>query len=414
MFLKRCRLRFPKGTFAYSKLLVIGILVPALLAPGFAFSQSRKELEERRKRLQQEIRQTSTQLKATRDKEAATLRRYLTLQRQIRSREELVENLRSEIEFVDQRIVRTLEVLEALESDATRLQKEYSAMLRVAMRQKLNQSALLFLFSAKSMNDAFRRWQFLRQFERYRARQARLILETQRTLSEKTTSLAERRKEKQQMLGTLQVEQVQLQGELAKKNDLLRSLKSDERKLAGELGRQQEAQNKLNNAIESIIQQEIAALRKRTRSAEPGSGKSEGSSLEASRFGQYQGSLPWPLQGGTIVRTFGTQQHPRFKDVKTQSNGIDIRANSDLSVRAVYDGRVVGVRAIPGSQNTLIVQHGAYYTVYSNLAEVWVQRDNQVSANQEIGRLGRSEPELHFEIWREQSKLNPAAWISRN
>jgi murein DD-endopeptidase MepM/ murein hydrolase activator NlpD len=100
--------------------------------------------------------------------------------------------------------------------------------------------------------------------------------------------------------------------------------------------------------------------------------------------------------------------------VKTQSNGIDIRANSDLSVRAVYDGRVVGVRAIPGSQNTLIVQHGAYYTVYSNLAEVWVQRDNQVSANQEIGRLGRSEPELHFEIWREQSKLNPAAWISRN
>jgi septal ring factor EnvC (AmiA/AmiB activator) len=238
--------------------LVVGILVPALLAPGFAFSQSRKELEERRKRLQQEIRQTSTQLKATRDKEAATLRRYLTLQRQIRSREELVENLRSEIEFVDQRIVRTLEVLEALEGDANRLQKEYSAMLRVAMRQKLNQSALLFLFSANSMNDAFRRWQFLRQFERYRARQARLILETQRTLSEKTASLAERRKEKQQMLGTLQVEQIQLQGELVKKNDLLRSLKSDERKLAGELGRQQEAQNKLNNAIESIIQQEIA------------------------------------------------------------------------------------------------------------------------------------------------------------
>ncbi len=414
MFLKTCPLRFPKGTFAYSKLLVVGILVSALLAPALAFSQSRKELEERRKRLQQEIRQTSTQLKATRDKEAATLKRYLTLQRQIRSREALVENLHQEIEFVDQRIVRTLEVLEALEGDASRLQKEYSAMMRVALRQKLNQSALLFLFSAQSMNDAFRRWQFLRQFERYRARQARLILETQRTLSEKTTSLAERRKEKQQMLSALEIEQIQLQGELIKKDGLLKSLKSDERKLAGELGRQQEAQNKLNNAIESIIQQEIAASRRRTRIAEPGSSRAEGSGVESSRFGQYRGNLPWPLQGGTIVRSFGTQQHPRFKDVKTQSNGIDIRASSDLDVRAVYDGRVVGVRAIPGSQNTLIVQHGSYYTVYSNLAEVFVQRDNQVSANQEIGRLSRSEPELHFEIWREQSKLNPAAWMSRN
>ncbi len=403
----------PKGICAYSKPLVLGILLVATFSSTFA--QTRKELEEKRKRLQQDIRQTSTQLKTTQKKEAATLKVFMTLQLQIRSRQELVQNLHTEIAFVDQRIARTTEVLEALESDILRLQKDYSGMLRIALRQKLNQSALLFLFSARDVNDAFRRWQYLRQFERYRGRQARLIRETQRTLEDKTANLAAQREEKAQMLSTLEIEQVQLKGALAQKDVLLKTLKSDEKKLVSELNKQQEAQRSLNNAIESVIQQEMAAIRKRTKNTESAAIKPvENKTNAASPFRQRKGTLPSPLPSGTIIRSFGTQQHPRYKDVKTQSNGIDLRATGEYSVHAVYDGRVVGIKSIPGHQNTLIIQHGTYYTVYSNLAEVFVRRESQVTANQEIGRLSSTEPELHFEIWQEQSKLDPEHWISRN
>ncbi|MBK6946745.1 MAG: M23 family metallopeptidase [Haliscomenobacter sp.] len=120
----------------------------------------------------------------------------------------------------------------------------------------------------------------------------------------------------------------------------------------------------------------------------------------------------FPLQGGEIVRQFGTHQHPKFKEVKTQSNGIDIRAGQNVSVRCVFEGRVVGIQYIPGYQNTLILQHGAYYSVYSNLNEIFVTRGDSVTASQEIGRVSREKPELHFELWREKNRLNPEDWLS--
>ncbi|MBK7338552.1 MAG: M23 family metallopeptidase [Saprospirales bacterium] len=77
-----------------------------------------------------------------------------------------------------------------------------------------------------------------------------------------------------------------------------------------------------------------------------------------------------------------------------------------------FEGRVVGIQFIPGYQNTLILQHGEYYSVYSNLNEIFVKRGDSVSAGQEIGRVSREKPELHFELWREKNRLNPEDWLS--
>lgn len=382
-----------------------------LLCTVSAFSQNRKDLEDKRKRLQQEIKQTSGQLQQTQRQEKATLKVYFTLQNQIQTRQARVQNLQSELNLIDQRILRTTEVLDALQSDLRQLQTDYGSMMRTAFRMRMSQSALLFLFSAKDVNQAFRRWQYLRQMERYRSKQASLIKETQRTLQEKTTHLATRKEEQTRMLDALQSEQGKLKNELVQQDALLKNLKSDERKLLSELRKQQDAQQKLNKIIESVIQQELAAQRRRDKNtptpATPVSGNTR------SAFQQAKGRLPNPLPGSTLIRSFGTQQHPRFKDVQTQSNGIDLQATNQFSVQTVSDGKVVAIKSIPGHQNTLIIQHGAYYTVYSNLAEVLVRLGADVTANQEIGRLSKNEPELHFEIWLEQSKLNPADWIAR-
>ncbi|MBP9077692.1 MAG: peptidoglycan DD-metalloendopeptidase family protein [Haliscomenobacter sp.] len=389
-----------------------GLLLLVLVLPP-SWGQSRKDLEDKRKNLLRDIQQTNTQLKNTQKEEKATLHVFLTLQNQIRNRQQLVQNLEKEIGYAEESMTRTQSVLESLEEDTRQLKEEYSRMLRMAFRHKLNQTTLLFLFSAQNFNEAFRRWQYLRQYDRYRNKQARLIRETQRTLEEKTRLLAERKQEKEAMLAAMQQQQTHLKKELNEKNSLLNTLKASERKLAAELSKQQEAHQKLNYAIEAVIKQEMLAIRKKARTPEAiADNKRESEAPSRSLFRQKKGALPSPLQGGEIVRQFGTHQHPKYKEVKTQSNGIDIRAGQNVSVRCVFEGRVVGIQFIPGYQNTLILQHGEYYSVYSNLNEIFVKRGDSVSAGQEIGRVSREKPELHFELWREKNRLNPEDWLS--
>lgn len=413
MSLKACLLKFRNAISGVpSRHWLAGLFLFVLVLPA-SWGQSRKELEDKRKNLLRDIQQTNTQLKNTQKEEKATLQVFFTLQKQIRNRQQLVQNLEKEIGYAEESISRTQAVLESLEEDTRQLKQEYSQMLRMAFRHKLNQTALLFLFSAQDFNEAFRRWQYLRQYDRYRNKQARLIRETQRTLEEKTRLLSERKLEKETMLASMQQQQSHLNKELNAKNSLLTSLKASERKLASELSKQQEAHQKLNNAIESVIRQEMLAIRKKSRTSEAiADNNKEPETPSSSLFRQKKGILPFPLQGGEIVRQFGTHQHPKYKEVKTQSNGIDIRAGQNVSVRCIFEGRVAGIQYIPGYQNTLILQHGSYYTVYSNLNEIFVKRGDSVTSGQEIGRVSREKPELHFELWREKNRLNPEDWLS--
>ena len=178
----------------------ISFLLVFLLLPSFLFCQQRKELEVRRKRLINEIRVTTTRLNETKKTHEATLDRYLTLKKQIQNRRQLIQTLGQEIQVSTARINRSTEVAEALTADVERLKEEYGQLLRSAYRQKLNQTDLLFIFSASSFNEAYRRWQYLKQYDNYRQKQARLIGETQATLNEKIEQLEISKEEKQKLL----------------------------------------------------------------------------------------------------------------------------------------------------------------------------------------------------------------------
>lgn len=380
-------------------------------------AQTRKELVDKRKRLIEEIRETETSLKKTQEDKEQTLTRFFALQNQIQKRQLLVTTLRAEIEFTHESIERTREVLASLEDDIVRLKREYAGMLRTAYRQKVNQSFLLFLFSANGLNDAFRRWQYLRQYDRFRRRQADLIAETQHTLEAKTRQLEQRRLEKEQLLLSEQNQKELLGRELQDKDRLLKGLKSDESRLVAELERQRRAHEQLNSAIETIIQDEMARKRKAARTTEAlaATGAESPGAAGASNTGfeGRKGSLPWPVNEGEITRYFGTQSHPSIKTVKITNNGIDIRTEVESNVFAVYDGQVAGTQYIPGYQYMIILQHGTYYTVYSNLEEIYVKRGDRVSAQEPIGRLGSRKPEVHFEVWREKERLDPTQWVNK-
>ncbi len=388
----------------------IALLCCLLALPGFG--QNRKELEDKRKQLIQDIKKTSGKLEATQKSKAATFERFATLQKQIGKRQQLIRTLRDEIAYTEESIARTNEVIESLTNDIARLKADYASMLRTAYRHRTGNTLVMFLFASDNFNQAFQRWQYIRQYHRYREKQAKLIQETQQMLSDKATQLETRKKEKENLLVSQQSQTLLLDRELHDKDKMLKTLNKDESRLAAELNRQQKAHNRLNESIEAIIREEMARKRKAARTTEAlSAGAPEAEDPVSGEFVQRKGRLPWPIKGA-VVRSFGVQAHPTLKGIEITNNGIDIKAGGSSEVQAVYAGKVAGTQFIPGYQNLVILQHGNYYTVYSNLEDVFVRRGETVDAAQRIGSLG-SKKELHFELWKEKQHLNPVHWLSK-
>ena len=415
----RYALRYPKDILVWIRPSgqILLMLLCLLLALPSLHSQNRRELEDKRKSLLRDIDKTSTELDKTKATKAANLNRYLALQSQIKKRRQVIHTLQDEIEHAEAGIQRAQEVTAALSEDIERLRKDYAVLLRRAHRMRQNQSGMLFLFSATGLNDAFQRWQYLRQYERHRRRQAALIEETRIALQARTTQLQSRIEEKQRLLGTQEQQRELLGREMEDKDRTIQVLKKDESKLAAQLEKQQKSHQKLNDAIEFVIRDEVTKKKQAARNPETLKNFSAKTAAEEERedaispFSKKKGKLPWPVSGGSVIRKYGQQPHPTLKNVQVTNNGIDIRAGSRAAVSVVFEGKVVGVQFIPGYKNTVVVQHERYYTVYSNLQEVLVSKGDELSAGQTIGSLSGETPELHFEVWREKQRLNPASWI---
>ena len=390
-------------------------LIAAVLCCLTVSAQQKKELEERRKRLMREIALTSSLLNETTRNRSATYDLYVTLQNQIVKRKQLVLTLRKEIQYTAENIERTQDVIAALESDTEQLEEEYAEMARQAYRFKLSNNHLFFLFSADGFNDAFQRWRYLKQYDEYRKKQAHLIMATQKTLEQKIGNLELRKAEKEKLLSSEVKQHRMLNKELDDKNKILQALRSDEKRLKKDLDTQEKDRRRLDDSIKDIIRSEVATKKKEPITVEiinSASGK------DATRLFQSQrGKLPWPVSKGVITRRFGKQAHPTLKKIEISNNGIDIRADRMAEVRAVFEGKVVGLTFVPGYNNMLIIQHGDYYSVYSNLDEVFVKKGDKVDDKQALGKLSVNSKsnvsELHFEIWREKTRLNPADWVRR-
>lgn len=435
-----------------------------LLAMAFnASAQNKKNLEDKRKKLTREIELTNKLLDKTKLNKTAAYDRFITLQNQIDRRESLIQTIENEVIEYEEDIQRNTAVIEALHLDLAMMKAEYGRMIRNSFRHKTLSNPLMYLISAENLNQVFRRWLFLRKYNRFRNGQAEAITFTQSMLSKKVASIEEQKQEKESLLIQMQGLKGTLTNELTDKNDLLKSLEKNEEKLRSELKEKQAAKAALDNSIEQIISTEVRkreveeATRKRTAAekaaATPKPKEEKKTTLPAATttapsvntetatttasttkktaatpateardedafsqsFRKQRGKLPWPVENGFVARSFGRQKHPTLKNIEVTNNGIDIRSTDDAPVHAVFEGKVAGVQYIPGHDYTVIIQHGNYYTVYSNLSQTSLSKGDNVAAGANIGRVSTNPisgaAELHFELWREKERLNPATWI---
>ncbi|MEL7247828.1 MAG: peptidoglycan DD-metalloendopeptidase family protein [Bacteroidota bacterium] len=390
------------------------ISLSLLLIGGSLLGQSAADLRQKREALQAEIKENTRRLGDTRRNKEAALVQVALLQKQIRNREELISTLQQEIEQTESSIGRTNEVVLALSEDIERLKGEYADLVRAAYRARLQHSWLTFILSSKSFNEAFRRWQYLRQYQRFRSRQAKLIVATQASLASKLSQLERDREDKAILLVTEQNQQTSLGREKNAQDQLLNRLKKNEATILAEIKEQEVAKEELNQAIEKSIAAEMARIRREERaSRSSGSTPSRTnttSNASGGTFAQLKGRLPWPIDG-EITKRFGRQPHPTVKGVEISNNGIDISVSGRSDVAVVADGTVVSTHFVPGYRNMVLVRHGDFYTVYSNLETVSVGSGSELSAGQSIGRISKQAGELHFEVWRQKERLNPEQWI---
>ncbi|HHS95248.1 MAG TPA: hypothetical protein ENJ45_01570, partial [Phaeodactylibacter sp.] len=341
------------------------------------YSQNRKALERKRKQLLLDIKKADRLLRATTRSKEANLNKLRTLQNQIRKREQLIRTLQKELAFAHNSILRTSRVVSALQQDLENLEIEYSEIARRAYRQKLTGSKWLFLFSSDGLNQAFKRWQYLRQYEDFRQKQADLMVATKETLRLKIDQLEIQKAAKEQLIATTKKQKEILQRQKNDKNQIVRALQKDEKKLRQDLARKKQSHEKLNHAIEKVIQKEMLAARKKDRSPSPPASSSntqnnthsdshKKSAIDTRKlsvaFQNNKGRLPWPVKDGFITGRFGKQPHPTLKGIQINNNGIDIQTTPGAKVYALFEGKVAGVQYIPGNHYMVIIKHGNYYT----------------------------------------------------
>ena len=425
-------------------LVVILALLMVSLYSNPAYAQktkgkTKKQLQSEITTLQNEI-STANQLlkKTTKDKEM-TLNEVNLLDKKIKQREKLIKAYNEQIAVLDEEIQTGQSTIKALNSDLTKLQKEYAKMVVFANKNRSHYDRLGFIFASKDFNQAFSRLRYIREFSDARKVKMEQISSTQRKISDAVEASQQAREEQNTLLKDEKTQQEAMKSEKDDLNKQVANLKKKEGSIQQDIKDKQQQAQKLQKAIDDIIAEEIRkaneeAERKRREEEKKNANKGKtttttpapkekGMALTpaektlSTNFVSNKGKLPWPVERGVISSSYGKHASVVSSKVTVTNNGIDIATTEGAKARAVFDGEVTSVTKLTGANTVVIIRHGEYFTVYSNLENVTVKRGDKVKTKQNIGMVhtnkNEGKTELHFELLKEQVRQNPANWLSQ-
>ena len=394
---------------------------------------TKEQLQRQAKELETQIRNTNRMLEETSKNRTANVNQLNILNAQINQRDQLIQTINNEISVVNTGIRDYETQIAELERDIKNLKNEYAKLIVATQRHLNSMEQLLFIVAAENFNQAYRRLRYFQQYSAHRKKQVELIHQKQEELAELKTFLEEEKDTKTELLTKEQQEKTELDSEKNKRNKIITDLQKRERELREENRKNQAEQKRLSQQIERIIQQEVEAARQAAakRAAEeaakrgaaaPPPAKPDVTQLTpaeqklADDFVSNRSRLPWPTERGQITERFGTHDHPVIKGVKISNDGVTISTPKNEPVRAVFNGTVVNIYPSPfGDAKTVIIVHGNYRTVYTNLKSISVKAGQTVTTRQQIGVVNTHDSKdfVGFQIWRDLQKLDPQQWIAK-
>lgn len=381
------------------------------------FGQTLEELRKRKEKTASEIEYINNLLRETNSNAKASLNRLSVLERQIKLQDVLIHNITGEIDYLDLSIQQNLKRIDSLSVAIQSVKIKYASMIRYADRNQDNSNQLLFLLASQDFNQAYKRFIYLREYADYRRHQAEKIAEYRNSIANQLIEFNKRKDEKQDLLVSKVNQTKIIERQKKQQNSVYKELHQKENELSKKLETQRRAELRLQQEIEREINDEANKVNRQSSKGKTLAFNSEEKGLSGD-FLNNQGKFPWPVQRGLITDHFGEHPHAVLKYVVVRNSGVDITTQANAKARAIFKGEVTKVVAIPGGNIAVIIRHGNYLTVYSNLSEVFVKAGQKVEGKEEVGSIFTDQSDdnktvLKFQLWRENTKLDPEEWLKR-
>lgn len=403
---------------------------------------SQKDLQSKKNRLNDDIKQLNSQLSQTKASKKSQINTIVVINTKIKVREELIGTINSELSQINSQIKQNVTEVNVLKENLKKLKDEYAKMIYFAQRNQDSYTKIMFLFSAGNFNQAYMRIKYFQQYAAFRKKQANEIIETQTVLNSKLKELEEQRHEKNVLLGNEKEEKLQLDGEKQQQEIVLSELQHQEKQLKEELEKKKRDAENLQIAIKRLIEAEIkrkidesakiaAEKIAKAEKAEKNKTKIKASKTKTPEtkamapeltaeaeavgadFSSSRGKLPWPVTKGVICQPYGEYEHPAIKGFMMNNNGVEICANKGSQARSVFEGEVTSIAISPTGGKLIIIRHGEYLSVYSNIGEVFVKQGDKVSIKQAIGTIldEDGKTSMNLQIWKGQKTMDPSGWL---
>jgi murein hydrolase activator len=388
------------------------ILFNIILLSWFATvtGQTRSELEEQRSKTLEEITYVDNLLKNTEKEKSASINSLRILGNKVNLRESIISGMGQEIGLLNERIDINMLAIDMMESDLQVLKEDYSRTIINSYKSKKINPEIVYILSARDFNQGYKRLKYLQQVSKFRRNESEIISELKLEI-EGTKERLENDLGKISDLRHREVQQKELlQGEQQRKQKLVKNLGNKEKQLKKELDQKKVVANRIEKEIARIIEEERKKSIKNELTPEQ--------KLIGDDFSVNKGRLPWPVEKGIITSHFGVHQHPVLKYVTENNFGIEITSSGKTSARSIFKGEVTAITAISGANMTVIIRHGNYLSVYTNLVNVKVKKGEKVGTKEVIGEVfqdpsANNNATIKFMIF-ESKYIDPEIWIAKN
>ncbi len=352
------------------------IVLFSLIISGLS-AQTKAELEEKRKKTLEEIIYVDKLLQTTAKEKSESMNAVKIIGSKVILRESVITGMRQEISLVNERISLNTLALEMMEKDLIALKEDYARAVTNSYRQKKGNPDLVYILSARDFNQGYKRLKYLQQVTKFRRRESEIILELKSQIESSKLKLQNDLYRLSDLKSKEEQQKSLLLTEQQRKQRMVKSLSNKEKKLRKDLEDKKRIAKKIEIEIARLIEEERKKAVKADVTPEQ--------KLIGENFAENKGRLPWPVEKGIITSQFGVHQNAVLKNVTEENIGIEITSSGKTSARSVFQGEVARVFAIMGANMTVIIRHGKYYSVYTNLINVKVKTGDKVSTKQELG-----------------------------
>lgn len=387
------------------------ILLLIVLTSSSLGSQTKQDLENQKKQIQEDIKKIELKLKTNSKQKKLIVSNTEDINYKIKLQQNLINNINSQLNLILREIDRNENRLSDLKQRQLILKDELSSMLLSAYKKKSNLNKLMFVFSSTSFQQAYKRIQYFKQYANFQNKTLSKIKINSNDIKNVIVVLDSQKTNKKLLIDENEEIKRDLSIEYTGLNNLIAEVNKNQKRYSAEIKQKQKLTWEIDKKIQRLIEEALAKAKKKDGRFE----LTEEAKLISKNFNANKGKLPSPVIRGNVVLGFGKQPHPIVKTTTIQSNGVRIRTSSDVEARTIFNGEVYSIIKSKNNTHTILIQHGNFFTVYKNLSDIYVKKGDKLKTKDSIGKIAtdplNGQTILSFSIFNNGVPQNPRFWI---